>query len=190
MKKEETRQYFEVSQMYIHEQYQTSSGYGHDIALIRLSRPAELNEAVGVVCLPEQDKRVSTGKMCYLTGNAVLQGAMLLHCWSSDITLTNQHNQVNVKKCKVTDFTPHSKSGWLLWGGLTFDRSDWSAGVERDRAVPTITGTCSTFHLLRFLIQHGPRWRPQQVDKGQAHSRSTKKWSFQSVSARSLFRPS
>ena len=73
MKKEETRQYFEVSQMYIHEQYQTSSGYGHDIALIRLSRPAELNEAVGVVCLPEQDKRVGIGKMCYLTGNAVLK---------------------------------------------------------------------------------------------------------------------
>jgi len=69
-KQEDTKQYFEISQLYIHKQYQTSSGYGHDIALIRLSRPTVLNEAVGLVCLPEQDSRVAVDKMCYLTGKA------------------------------------------------------------------------------------------------------------------------
>ena len=70
-KQEETDQYFEVSQLYIHKQYQTTSGYGHDIALIRLSRPAVLNKAVSLVCLPEQNKRVAVGEMCFLTGNCV-----------------------------------------------------------------------------------------------------------------------
>lgn len=67
-KQEVTEQYFEVSQLYIHKRYQTNSGYGHDIALIRLSRPAILKEAVGLVCLPKQDNRVAVGKTCYLTG--------------------------------------------------------------------------------------------------------------------------
>ena len=69
-KLEDNRQYFEISQLYIHKQYQTSSGYGHYIALIRLSKPAVLNSAVGLVCLPRQDNRVAVGKMCWLTGNA------------------------------------------------------------------------------------------------------------------------
>ena len=62
-------QYFDVSQLYIHKRYLTFSGYGHDIALIRLSRPAVLNQAVGLVCLPKQNERVAIGKKCYLTGS-------------------------------------------------------------------------------------------------------------------------
>ena len=68
-KEEETRQYFDVSQLYMYKRYQTDSGYGHDIALIRLSRPAILNQAVGLVCLPKQNERVTIDKLCYLTGN-------------------------------------------------------------------------------------------------------------------------
>ena len=68
---EPTRQYFDVSQLYMHKRYQTDSGYGHDIALIRLSRPAVLNQAVGLVCLPKQNQRVAVGKLCYLTGNLI-----------------------------------------------------------------------------------------------------------------------
>jgi len=73
-KEEETRQYFDVSQLYMYKRYQTDSGYGHDIALIRLSRPAILNQAVGLVCLPKQNERVTIGKLCYLTGWGVLSG--------------------------------------------------------------------------------------------------------------------
>lgn len=67
-KREDTDQYFEISQLYVHKRYQTDSGYGHDIALIRLSRPAVLNKGVGLVCLPEQDSRVAVHTACYLTG--------------------------------------------------------------------------------------------------------------------------
>lgn len=65
---ESTRQYFDLSQLYIHKRYQTYTGYGHDIALIRLSRPAVLNGAVGLVCLPGQNQRIAVDKLCYLTG--------------------------------------------------------------------------------------------------------------------------
>ena len=67
-KKEPTEQYFEVSQLYLNRLYQKFSGYGHDIALIKLSRPAILNKDVNLVCLPKQSNRVAIGKMCYLTG--------------------------------------------------------------------------------------------------------------------------
>ena len=53
----------------MHNRYQTDSGYGDDIALIRLSKPAVLNQEVGLVCLPKQNQRVVVGKLCYLTGN-------------------------------------------------------------------------------------------------------------------------
>lgn len=70
---ESMRQYFDVSQLYIHKRFQTDTGYGHDIALIRLSRPAVLNRGVGLVCLPKQNQRVEVGKVCYLTGWGVYQ---------------------------------------------------------------------------------------------------------------------
>ena len=57
--------------MYVNRFYQTISGYGHDIALIKLSRPAILNKDVNLVCLPKQNNRVAIGKMCYLTGTLV-----------------------------------------------------------------------------------------------------------------------
>lgn len=77
-KREDTDQYFEISQLYVHKRYQTDSGYGHDIALIRLSRPAVLNKIVGLVCLPEQDSRVAVHTACYLTGNAAFSSILFL----------------------------------------------------------------------------------------------------------------
>ena len=68
IKDEHTKQVFDVSQLFKHKSYLTYTGYGHDIALMRLSRPAVLNEAVNLVCLPKQGQRVKTGQLCYLTG--------------------------------------------------------------------------------------------------------------------------
>jgi len=47
-----------------------TDGYGNDIALIKLSRPALLNARVGLACMPSGNKtdRVTPGTMCYLTG--------------------------------------------------------------------------------------------------------------------------
>ena len=47
-----------------------TEGYGNDIALIKLSRPAMLNTRVGLACMPsgKETDRVVPGKMCYITG--------------------------------------------------------------------------------------------------------------------------
>uniref|UniRef100_A0A4W3H005 Plasminogen n=1 Tax=Callorhinchus milii TaxID=7868 RepID=A0A4W3H005_CALMI len=45
-----------------------------DIALVRLSRPAILNDKVSVVCLPEKDYIVPSGTGCFVTGWGETQG--------------------------------------------------------------------------------------------------------------------
>ena len=58
-----------VSEIQINRKAMTD-GYGNDIALIKLSRPAILNARVGLACMPSGNKtdRVTPGTMCYLTG--------------------------------------------------------------------------------------------------------------------------
>lgn len=44
-------------------------GYGFDVALVKLARPVILGPGrVWPACLPEQGKRVSVGKLCFITG--------------------------------------------------------------------------------------------------------------------------
>lgn len=40
-------------------------------ALLELDRPATLNKAVALVCLPKQGQSVSTGQYCTITGEGV-----------------------------------------------------------------------------------------------------------------------
>lgn len=49
-------------------------------ALIRLNRPAVLNEQVSLICLPNQGYNIPARKRCYATGN-------YLHEWSEWILL-------------------------------------------------------------------------------------------------------
>jgi len=67
-KAEGMEQYFDISQCCIHKRFDLKVSYGYDIAVVRLSRPAILNRAVSLVCLPKQNDRVEVGKLCYLTG--------------------------------------------------------------------------------------------------------------------------
>ncbi|XP_020917704.1 elastase-1 [Exaiptasia diaphana] len=66
--KEAAVQTFGIDKMDINRRFLTDKGYGYDIALIKLSRPAVLNFAVGLACLPKQDDRIPVGTTCYLTG--------------------------------------------------------------------------------------------------------------------------
>ena len=58
-----------VSEIHIHNQAMTE-GFGNDIALIKLSRPALLGGIVGLACLPQGDNvdRVAPGTKCFVTG--------------------------------------------------------------------------------------------------------------------------
>ena len=90
-KDEGKEQYFDVSQLYLNKHFQTYSGYGHDIALIRLSRPAILNRYVSLACLPRQNERVATGKLCYLTGNAHLKVIMVISWLKISLSWVTHH---------------------------------------------------------------------------------------------------
>lgn len=42
----------------------------HDIAMLKLRKPAKINRAVGMACLPGSSGRVPDGKRCWVTGTA------------------------------------------------------------------------------------------------------------------------
>ena len=51
-----------------HHSYGKPYGMAHDIAMVKLSMPATLNEAVNIACLPSSRGDVEDGKMCWVTG--------------------------------------------------------------------------------------------------------------------------
>ncbi|KAK3750263.1 hypothetical protein QZH41_006602 [Actinostola sp. cb2023] len=55
--------------MVVYPRYLTDTWYGYDIGLIKLSRPAVLNFAVGLACLPRQGDRIPVGTKCYVSGD-------------------------------------------------------------------------------------------------------------------------
>ena len=77
-KNESTTQIFGIDKMVVNRRFLTDKAYGYDIALIKLSRPAVLNFAVGLACLPKQDDRVPVGTKCYITGKKNCSGN---HCY-------------------------------------------------------------------------------------------------------------
>ncbi|XP_028516473.1 chymotrypsinogen B, partial [Exaiptasia diaphana] len=57
---------YKISKVILHPNYH--SNIMNDIALLKLSSPAALNQKVGLICLPRQGNRVPRGKMCWMTG--------------------------------------------------------------------------------------------------------------------------
>ena len=65
-----TEQDFEVEKVINHHSYKRPYGMAHDISLLKLRRPANLNRAVNLACLPGSDGGVEDGKMCWVTGKS------------------------------------------------------------------------------------------------------------------------
>lgn len=63
-----TEQDFEVERIIAHERYKRPHGMAHDIAMLKLRRPARINKAVGMACMPGSSGRVPDGKNCWVTG--------------------------------------------------------------------------------------------------------------------------
>lgn len=72
--KESHAQQFRVQTIIMHENYKTPKNtLGHDIAIVKLDKPAVLNRYVGLACLPEKgsvpDLPVDDlSKKCWITG--------------------------------------------------------------------------------------------------------------------------
>ena len=63
-----TEQDLKVEKIFSHHSYKRPYGLAHDIALIKLEGPAQINRAVNLACLPGSSGAVSDGKMCWVTG--------------------------------------------------------------------------------------------------------------------------
>jgi len=63
-----TEQDFTVTKIIMHPFYHKPIGMSHDIALLKLDKPAVLNKFVNLVCLPEVVPAPPEGKKCWITG--------------------------------------------------------------------------------------------------------------------------
>ncbi|CAH3027357.1 unnamed protein product, partial [Porites evermanni] len=59
---------YDVSKVEMHEDYNSWTGMKHDVAVVKLSRPAKLGKKISTICLPSQGSRVKIGAECYVTG--------------------------------------------------------------------------------------------------------------------------
>ncbi|KAK3740603.1 hypothetical protein QZH41_009721, partial [Actinostola sp. cb2023] len=58
----------DIERIITHDQYQKPLSMSHDIALLKLKRPAYLSKAVGLVCVPYTYRNVAVGTKCWVTG--------------------------------------------------------------------------------------------------------------------------
>lgn len=67
-----TVQDFEIERIIMHESYKRPFGMSHDIALLKLSTPAQLNKRVALACLPDKSVDLpidDINKKCWITGD-------------------------------------------------------------------------------------------------------------------------
>jgi len=65
--KEGNEQVLRPSKIIIHEHYKEGGWYHNDIALVKLKTPANLNDFVGLACLPQKGED-EQGKNCFISG--------------------------------------------------------------------------------------------------------------------------
>ena len=66
-----TEQDFRIERVISHESYKRPRGLAHDIAMLKLDKPAQINKAVGQACLPAFSGDVAEidDKHCWVTGS-------------------------------------------------------------------------------------------------------------------------
>ena len=68
-----SEQDFGIKKIYFHQEYNSLARYNFDIALIRLDRPAIIQDGVGLVCLPDDNISFPPGSECWITGWGTLK---------------------------------------------------------------------------------------------------------------------
>ena len=79
---------FAVERIINHENYKRPRGLAHDIAMLKLNKPAQIKENVGLACLPaySQDVTEIDNKACWVTGitRTLLKAFQLSLAWRLD----------------------------------------------------------------------------------------------------------
>jgi len=75
-----TEQDFQVEKIINHYSYKRPYGMAHDISLLKLRNPAQLNKAVNLACVPSHSTDMTSidGKNCWVTGFGTLSSGVLL----------------------------------------------------------------------------------------------------------------
>jgi len=59
---------YDIRKIIVHEGYIGGVHKDHDIALLKLAKPALLDKTVNTICLPKHNEIVPVGNKCYVTG--------------------------------------------------------------------------------------------------------------------------
>lgn len=63
-----TEQLMEIEKIISHQSYRRPYGMAHDIAMIKLAKPARIGKYVNLACMPGSSGSVADGKECWVTG--------------------------------------------------------------------------------------------------------------------------
>ncbi|XP_044162898.1 uncharacterized protein LOC114956623 [Acropora millepora] len=116
-----TEQYFDVVQIVEHENYNSPKRWSNDIALLKLSRPALLQNGVGLVCLSDDQFQLpftETSKKCWTTGWGTLSygGFKPIVLMQVDLPL------VSPQRCSHLHLTRYDANTMIcadrVWGGV------------------------------------------------------------------------
>ncbi|XP_005943321.2 elastase-1 [Haplochromis burtoni] len=100
---EGTEQYMTVSQVYVHPSWNSNNvAGGYDIALLRLTSDATLNNYVQLAALPPANQVLPNNNPCYISG------------WGRTQTGGQISAQLKQASLPVVDYNTCSSSGW--WG--------------------------------------------------------------------------
>ncbi|KAL9967919.1 hypothetical protein ACROYT_G026227 [Oculina patagonica] len=102
---EGTEQDFQIERIISHYSYKQPYGMAHDIALLKLSQPAQINRHVNLACMPSSSGNVEDGKMCWVTGFGTLSsgGSLAKKLMQVDVPIVAQSSCRNAYGSSIHD---------------------------------------------------------------------------------------
>lgn len=112
---------FEVERVINHHSYKRPYGMAHDISLLKLRRPAQINRHVNLACLPDSSGKDLDGKMCWVTGFGTLSsgGSLAQMLMQVDVPIVPQ------SQCKLAYNSIHDS---MICAGLSEGGKDSCQG--------------------------------------------------------------
>ncbi|XP_068716508.1 trypsin-like [Montipora foliosa] len=132
-----TEQDFYVERIVNHHSYKRPYGMAHDISLLKLSSPAQLNRAVNLACLPGSTGSVADGKMCWVTGF----GRLSSNGASPNVLMQVMVPVVSQSTCKRAYYSIHDS---MICAGL---REGGKDSCQGDSGGPMVCESGGRFYL-------------------------------------------